>query len=187
MLKELVGSSNIDPEDVELVLRSIFDTAKLADKMLTPGHWLSIKLHMHASELLEYLAVRCARYKEMNRFHAEVVTGCKIHKLALLGGMTPLIPQNCHLMGQLCSSAMRALEAEAEVIKNLEMQSVSASEEVVPNSVDEEGGSGGIAAALPASARGSPRFQETYADLKSEAQRLGRKAHHVLHDILHVY
>ena len=90
-------------------------------------------------------------------------------------------------MGQLCSSAMRALEAEAEVIKNLEMQSVSASEEVVPNSVDEEGGSGGIAAALPASARGSPRFQETYADLKSEAQRLGRKAHHVLHDILHVY
>ena len=147
---------------------------------------------MHAMELLEHLAVRCARYKVMNRFHAEVIAGCKIHTLALLGGMTPLIPRNCHLMGQLCSSAMRALEAEAEVIKNVERQSISAAEsaaaaETVQGEREIRGSPSSSGAASSGRAGSSPSFQETYADLKSEAQRLGRRAHQVLHDVLHVY
>lgn len=182
-LQELLDASNTDVEDVELVLRSIFNTAKLADEMLTPGHWLSIKLHTHARELLEHLAVRSARYKVMNHFHAEVIMGCKIHALALLGGMTPLIPRNCHLMGQLCSSAMRALEAEAEVIKNLERQSVSAT----ANDAVERVEVSSSAAASPERARGTLSFQETYADLRAEAQKLGRRAHQILHGVLHVY
>lgn len=168
-LRNLLQGSNIEVEDLELAISSIDSTLQLASEVLCPGHWLLMKLHMQAGNLLELLAVRCARFKALTKFHSAIVKGYKLHTVALLHGMTPLIPRNCHLMGHLCSRAMQALDAEAEVLMKLERESVLS----------------GISNNPDTSSRKT--FRAIYADLKKESQRLGRKAHHVLHDILHTY